>query len=120
MRPVTVLTVDDQQVFRRAARKLVAATPGFQQVGEADSGERGLELAGELHPDLVLVNARMHGMDGIETAAQLSQRHTDALVVLVSVEEVPELPAAVAHLRKQDLSTHALAELWQSHGSPAT
>ena len=117
MRPVTVLTVDDQQVFRRAARKLVAATPGFQQVGEADCGERGLELAKELQPDIVLVNARLPGMDGIETARRLAQGHPDAVVVLVSVEDVPEVPSAVTHVRKQDLSTQALREIWQTHGS---
>jgi DNA-binding NarL/FixJ family response regulator len=119
MRPVTVLTVDDQQVFRRAARKLVAATSGFQQIGEADNGERGLELAEELEPDIVLVNARMPGMDGIETARRLAQAHPDAVVVLVSVEDVPELPSSVRHVRKQDLSTQALREIWQTHGSRA-
>jgi two-component system invasion response regulator UvrY len=119
MRPVTVLTVDDQQVFRRVARKLVAATPGFQQIGEADCGERGLELATELRPDIVLVNVRMPGLDGIETARRLAQAHPDALVVLISVEDVPELPSAVTHLRKQDLSTQALREVWQAHGSRA-
>jgi two-component system, NarL family, invasion response regulator UvrY len=119
MRPVTVLTVDDQRVFRRAARKLVAATAGFQQVGEADCGERGLELAGELQPDIVLVNVRLPGMDGIETARRLAEAHPHAVVVLVSVEEVAELPSAVKHLRKQDLSTLVLRELWQAHGSRA-
>ena len=119
MRPVTVLTVDDQRVFRRAARKLVAATPGFQQVGEADCGERGLELAQELKPDVVLVNARLPGMDGLETARRLAQAHPDTLVVLVSVEEVRELPSAVVHVRKQDLSTQALREIWRAHGSRA-
>jgi DNA-binding NarL/FixJ family response regulator len=119
MRPVTVLTVDDQRVFRRAARKLVAATPGFQQVGEADCGERGLELAKELHPDIVLVNVRLPGMDGLETARRLTEAHPEAAVVLVSVEDLPELPSAVTHVRKQDLSTRALREIWQAHGSRA-
>jgi two-component system, NarL family, invasion response regulator UvrY len=122
MRPVTVLTVDDQAVFRRVARKLVAATPGFQQVGEAGSGERGLELADELQPDVVLVNVRMPGMDGVETARRLTRAHPDSVVVLVSLEEGPELPAAIssagaaAHLRKQNLSTKALREIWEAHG----
>jgi hypothetical protein len=45
-----------------------------------------------------------------------------AVVVLVSLEETPELPASLAsvgaavHLRKQDLSTHALREIWTAHG----
>jgi DNA-binding NarL/FixJ family response regulator len=124
-RPVTVLTVDDQQVFRRAARKLIAATPGFLQVGEAASGRQALKLAAELRPDMVLVDVRMPGMDGLETTRRLAETAPDAVVVLISMEEVPELPSAIgsvgaaAHVRKQSLSTKALRELWKAHGASA-
>jgi DNA-binding NarL/FixJ family response regulator len=117
-RPVTVLTVDDQVTFRRAAGKLIAATPGFEQVAQAASGFEALALAGELHPDLVLLDVRMPGMDGIETARQLLARDHDTVVVLVSLDEVPDLPAsltsagAAAYLRKQDLSRQALQAVW--------
>lgn len=120
-KPVTVLAVDDQEVFRRTARSLIAATPGFEQVGEAASGPEALELAADLHPDLVLVDVRMPGMDGIETARRLTGADPDAMVVLISLEEVPELPSsmtsagAAAYLRKQDLSTRTLRELWSAH-----
>ena len=122
-RPVTVLAVDDQPVFLRAARELIAATPGFSQVGQAASGQEALELAAALHPDLVLVDVRMPGMDGFETAQRLVQSEPDAVVVLISLDEVPgdQAPAAVgvaAHLRKQDLSTRALLDLWATHGTP--
>ena len=118
--PVTVLAVDDQEVFLRAARELIAATPGFEQVGEATSGPEALELAAHLHPDLVLLDVRMPGMDGIETARRLADAEPGAAVVLVSIEDVPEVasePAAVgaaAYLRKQDLSTQALREVWRA------
>ena len=124
-KPVTVLAVDDQEVFRRAARSLIAATPGFEQVGEAASGPEALELVAELRPDLVLLDVRMPGMDGIETARRLSGADPDATVVLISLEELPELPSALAsvgaaaYLRKQDLSTRALRELWSAHGHEA-
>ena len=64
-RRVTVLAVDDQEVFRRAVRELIAATEGFEQVGEAASGREALALAAALHPDLVLLDVRMpgHGRD---------------------------------------------------------
>jgi DNA-binding NarL/FixJ family response regulator len=120
-RPVTVLTVDDQAIFLRAARELIAATPGFTQVGQAASGEEALGLAVELHPDLVLLDVRMPGMDGLETAQRLMECLPEAVVVLISLDDIPlessptELGVA-AHLRKQDLSTRALLDLWAAHG----
>ena len=123
-RPVKVLTVDDQPVFRRAARRLIAATPGFLQVGEAASGRQALKLAAELRPDLVLVDVRMPGMDGLETTRRLAETTPEAVLVLISLEDVPE-PSAVAsvgaatHLRKQCLSTDALQEIWKAHGPSA-
>jgi DNA-binding NarL/FixJ family response regulator len=124
-RPVTVLTVDDHPVFRRAERELLGATAGFEQVAEAASGRQALELAGLLHPDLVLVELRMPGMDGIETARRLAAASPGTVVVLVSVDERADLPADVedapvaAYVRKQDLSKAKLAELWRAHGTDA-
>jgi two-component system, NarL family, invasion response regulator UvrY len=117
---VTVLAVDDQAIFLRTARSLIAATPGFEQVGEASSGAEALELATELHPDLVLLDVRMPGMDGLETARRLVEVEPDTTVVLISLEEIPALPStlgdagAAAYVRKQDLSTRTLRELWVS------
>ena len=118
---VTVLTVDDQPVFRRAVGDLIAATPGFEEVGQAASGSEALELAASLRPDLVLLDVRMDDMDGIETARRLLASDCDAVVVLISLNEVPEAASALkggvaAHLRKQDLSTRTLREVWAAHG----
>jgi DNA-binding NarL/FixJ family response regulator len=125
-KPITVLAVDDQAVFRRTARSLIAATPGFEQVGEAASGREALKLAADLQPDLVLVDVRMPGMDGIETARRLAVIDPRAMVVLISLEEAAELPSAAtsvgaaACVRKQDLSTRRLRELWNAHGQRRT
>lgn len=122
-RPVTVLTVDDQAVFRSAARKLIAATPGFLQVGEAASARQALKLAAELRPDLVLVEVRMPG--GLETTRRLAEAAPDAVLVLISLEEPPELSSAVssvgaaAHLSKQSLSKEALQQIWKKHAPSA-
>jgi DNA-binding NarL/FixJ family response regulator len=119
---VTVLTVDDQAVFRRAVGDLIAATPGFTEVGQAASGAEALELAETLHPDLVLLDVRMDEMDGIETARRLLESDCGAVLVLISLNEVPEAVSAVAggvaaHVRKQELSTRRLRELWAAHGT---
>jgi DNA-binding NarL/FixJ family response regulator len=117
-RAVTVLAVDDQPVFLRAAQELIAATPGFEQVGQATSGPEALQMAASLDPDLVLLDVRMPGMDGIETAQRLADADRAAVVVLISLEAVPELLLAAsvaAHVRKQDLSVRALQEIWAAH-----
>jgi DNA-binding NarL/FixJ family response regulator len=119
---VTVLAVDDQPIFLRAARQLIADTPGFEQVGEATSGREAVAMAAALHPDLALLDVRMPEMDGIETARRIVALDPRVVVVLVSLEETPELPASLprvgeaVHLRKQDLSARALREIWTKHG----
>lgn len=119
---VTVLVADDQAVFREVAARLVAATPGFAQVGEAVSGADTLRLAAELQPDLVLLDVRMPGMDGVETARRLVAADPEVVVALVSAEPIPELPPAlvaagtVTYLRKQDLSSRALLAAWAMRG----
>jgi len=123
VRPVTVLVVDDQPVFLRAAGELIAASPGFVQVGQAGSGHEALELAAALSPDLVLLDVRMPGMDGVETARRLQRADPDAVVVLVSIADLRDVaplacPSVTAHLRKQSLSARALEELWAAHGHP--
>ena len=120
---VTVLTVDDQAIFLRTVRRLLGATSGFVQVGEARSGPQAVDLAAELQPDLVLVDVRMEGMDGIETARRLHAVSPDAVIVLISVEEIPDAasraPGVAACLRKQELSARTLRSLWRTHGAAA-
>jgi DNA-binding NarL/FixJ family response regulator len=113
---VSVLTVDDQEVFRRAARSLIAAAPDFEQVGEAANGPDAIALAADLHPDLALVDVRMPGMDGIETARRLTEVDPAIRVVLISLDEVPELAGVELpmHIRKQDLSIRTLRQLWDA------
>src|ERR1700753_3979960 len=60
---VRVLTVDDQPVFREAARALVGMPPGFEVVAESADGETAVEIARTEHPDMVIVDERMTGID---------------------------------------------------------
>src|SRR3954470_2587194 len=83
--PVGVLVVDDQLVFRQVAHEVIDATNEFELLGEAGSGADDLIAVAELEPDLVLLDLRMPGMDGIETATRLHAEHPDAVVVLITV-----------------------------------
>jgi two-component system, NarL family, invasion response regulator UvrY len=121
-RSVRVLTVDDQALFRGVARDVIEATPGFEAIGEAAGGEEGLEAVERLVPDLVLLDVRMPGMNGIEVARQLAATHPELVVVLISVEEQLDVPSAgrlatAPLVRKQDFGPRLLRRLWAEHGS---
>jgi DNA-binding NarL/FixJ family response regulator len=93
---VSVMTVDDQEVFRQAARDVVEATPGFELVGEAASGEEALALVDALDPSLVLMDVRMPGMSGVEAARRMSAARPRTAIVLVTMEDPAALPADTA------------------------
>ncbi|MGH3022239.1 MAG: response regulator transcription factor [Gaiellaceae bacterium] len=121
---VGVLVVDDQVPFRQVARDVIEATSGFEALGEAASGPEALVLVDELDPELVLLDVRMPGMDGFETARRLSAAHPEAVIVLISIDDPSELsPQGVEScgartlIRKQDFGTHALRRLWAAHGT---
>jgi two-component system invasion response regulator UvrY len=119
---VGVLIVDDQPFFRSAAREVVGALPGFHAVAEASSGPEAVAAVGELHPQLVLLDVRMPGMDGIETARRITTAHPGTVVVLISIEDIIGVPSdartcgAAAVIRKQDFRPSVLRELWALHG----
>jgi DNA-binding NarL/FixJ family response regulator len=121
---VGVMIVDDQASFRRAARVLIDATPGFELVGDGDCGAEALRLARQVRPDLVLIDVYMPGMDGFETARRLTAAHPGCTVVLVSLEDVEDLAplvassGAVALVPKQGLKPSTLRELWTTYGTP--
>jgi DNA-binding NarL/FixJ family response regulator len=119
---VGVLIVDDQPFFRTAVREVVGALPGFHAVAEASSGAEAVAAVGALHPELVLLDVRMPGMDGIEAAARITADHPSTVVVLISIEDGGSMPAAAATcgaaelVRKQDFRPSLLHELWARHG----
>ena len=119
---VAVITVDDQAVFRSVAREVVEATPGFEPAGEAASGEEALELVVAVRPQLALVDVRMPGMDGVETARRLNAAHPELVIVLISLEDPPSEisaaaePGAMTFARKQDFGPALLRDLWAAHG----
>jgi DNA-binding NarL/FixJ family response regulator len=110
-------------MFRGIARDVIAATPGFESIGEASSGEEALRAVDRLDPRLVLLDVRMPGMDGIEVAERLRASHPETLVVLISIEEWIDLPSAaklgdaVPLVRKQDFGPRLLRELWHTHAA---
>lgn len=77
----SVLVVDDEAPARERLRSLLTEMSDVRLVGEAQTGEQALEMADELAPDVVLLDVRMPGIDGLETARRL--------------KEFPEPPAVI-------------------------
>jgi len=115
---VSVLIVDDQAPFRRAAAAVVRVTGGFEVVGEAGSGEEAVELAQALAPQLVLMDINMGGISGIEATRRITTGSPEVVVVLLSTYQADDLPAdaatsgAVAYVNKEEFGPQVLRQLW--------
>ena len=81
---VRVLLADDQTLFRCGLARLLSANEGLSVVGEAGDGDEAVRLAEELAPDVVLMDIRMPGMDGIEATGKITAApQTSAVRVLI-------------------------------------
>jgi two-component system response regulator AlgR len=102
--PLRVLVVDDEPPARDRLRRLLAEVPGVAVVGEAGHGLEALELCGRLDPDVVLLDVRMPGMDGIEAARHLAALEDPPAVVFTTAYEEHAVEAfeaqAVGYLLK--------------------
>jgi two-component system, NarL family, invasion response regulator UvrY len=121
---VDVLVVDDQEPFRNAACAVVDRLPGFEVVGEAESGEQAVDMVADLHPHLVLMDINMGGIDGIEATSRITASHPETMVVLLSTYELGDLPpaartsGAAAYINKDDFGGRILRRLWEHSGDP--
>ena len=108
------MIVDDHPGFRASARKLLKEE-GFLVIGEAETGELGVELAQTLAPDVVLLDIVLPDLDGLEVAERLAKSRSK--VILVSSRDPDDFGArlrrssAVGFISKDDLSGDALDAL---------
>ncbi|MEU6214647.1 response regulator [Streptomyces sp. NPDC090085] len=111
---IRVLLVDDHQVVRRGLRTFLEVQDDIEVVGEASDGEEGIARAEELRPDVVLMDVKMPGTDGIEALRRLRALANPARVLIVTsfTEQrtaVPALRAGAAGYVYKDIDPDALA-----------
>ena len=81
---IRVLLADDEELVRTGLRLILGTEPDLDVVGEASDGVQALALAAELSPDVVLLDIRMPGLDGIEVARRLGETAASTRVVVLT------------------------------------
>nr|WP_203725238.1 response regulator transcription factor [Streptomyces sp. SID13588] len=108
------MLVDDHQVVRRGLRTFLEVQGDIDVVGEAGDGDEGVARAGELRPDVILMDIKMPGADGISALRKLRELGNPARVLIVTsfTEQrtiVPALRAGAAGYVYKDVDPEALA-----------
>jgi two-component system, NarL family, response regulator LiaR len=111
--PIRILVVDDHAVVREGLRAFLSLQDGFEIVGEAADGEEALERAGELDPDVILMDLVMPGRDGVSAMRELHARRQNARVIVLTsfLDDDRLLPAIEAGAAGYLLKNSEPAEL---------
>jgi DNA-binding NarL/FixJ family response regulator len=83
--PYEVILVDDHKILRDGVKALVERNPEFKVVAEADSGPDAIQICKRVHPDLVIMDVALPGLDGIETTKEILRQHPAAKVIILSM-----------------------------------
>src|SRR6478735_7560317 len=96
--PITLLIADDHPVVRDGLSGMFAPDPAFEVLGEAADGAEAVRLAGALKPDVILMDLRMPGMDGVTAITELARRGITARVLVLTTYDTDShvLPAIEA------------------------
>ncbi len=128
------LIVDDDPRFRQRVRELLDPEPGITVVGEAVDGLDAIAKARELEPDLILLDIRMPGMNGLDAARQLKAERPELKILILSLYDLEEYRAIarangvngyiVKHSLVEELlpviqSIEQPRQIWNSDTTPA-
>jgi DNA-binding NarL/FixJ family response regulator len=114
---VRVLLVDDNKSFLETLTRYVGTFPAVNIVGNAASGEEAVRLCKKLNPDLVLMDIKMPGLNGFETARLLKSLDNAPRILLLSFNDDPEYrvesikSGADGYLAKSEISSGLLRQI---------
>ena len=120
-----ILIADDNDAVRRGVVGLLSSETGWKVCGEARDGSEALQKARELLPDVILLDVRMPGMNGLEVARLLRQELSEAKILVISQHDPNHLlPSVVeaggnACVDKSRLSTDLVARIKNIEVFPA-
>jgi DNA-binding NarL/FixJ family response regulator len=111
--PIRVLIADDQTITRAGLRRLLESTANLEIVGEATNGGEVVSLAAQLQPDVILMDLRMPGMNGIDATRRIHREspHIGILVVTIFEDDTSVFPAIRAGARGYLLKDAEQSEL---------
>ena len=84
---IGILIADDHPVVRMGLRGMLAGQPDFEVVGEAQTGEEAVDLTETLGPDVVLMDLRMPGMNGVTATARIGEQRPDSRVLVLTTSD---------------------------------
>lgn len=87
---ITVLLVDDQPLIRLGFRMVLGSAPDLELVGEADNGHTAVQMTRQSDPDVVLMDVRMPGLDGIEATRQITDTAPRSKVLILTTFDLDE------------------------------
>ena len=121
MDTINILIADDQTITRSGLQTLLAAAENIEIVGEARDGAEAIELAASLQPDVILMDLRMPGVNGIEATRRIHRTspHISILVLTVFEDDTSVFPAIRAGARGYLLKNTEQDELLRAIGTVA-
>lgn len=117
MEKLRILLVDDHEVVRQGVRMLVQKEAGWEICGEAVDGRKAVALAEQLHPDVVVLDIGMPGLNGLDAARQIKRALPKTEVLIFTGEENEQLihdvfgAGARSYILKSDIGKHLVAAI---------